>query len=492
MSKITAVIDIGSNSARMAIFERTSRFGFHLVKEIKSRVRISEDTYKNDGYLQPVPMERAFNALREFLVLAKQLKARKILCVATSATRDAPNRLDFINRVKRELKLNIKVIDGEKEALFGAVSALNLLDIKNAITIDVGGGSTECAIIKDGKIEKLISLKLGTIRLKELFFDKKASIDEIKEFINQELKRLSDDFKSDCVVGIGGTVRAISKSFMKTYKYPLNSIHGFEYDLEKERDRIEKIIKSETSDLCDLNIKKDRVDTIREGALIFSMLTDMFEAKRVITAGAGVREGVFLNDLLRNSNRKFPENFNLSVNSLLDRFVRSEYQRVSNHNQKLALELFDKLKPLHNLDESFKKHIRYAIKLVRVGNRLSFYNASRDSSYFILSNLTYGFSHRDRVLISTLIKFAEKKLPKESDIREFKDILPQVESIRWLSFIIILAESINADLSNKKVEFEIVDKAISIKSKASLYLAKESIKVIEKPASIVVDFKDLG
>ena len=115
MAKITAIIDIGSNSARMAIFEKTSHFGFHLLYETKSKVRISESTYENNGFLQPEPMQRAINALQDFLWIAKLHKARKIICVATSALRDAPNKNIFLQEA-RKIGLNIKVISGEEEA----------------------------------------------------------------------------------------------------------------------------------------------------------------------------------------------------------------------------------------------------------------------------------------------------------------------------------------------------------------------------------------
>ena len=172
MAKITAIIDIGSNSVRMAIFEKTSHLGFHLLYETKSKVRISESTYAHNGYLQPIPMKRAIYALKDFLHIAKIHKARKILCVATSAVRDAPNKTEFL-KLAREIGLKIKVITGEQEAYFGALSALNLLPYTSGITIDIGGGSTECALIENHKIIDKISLELGTIRLKELFFDKK-------------------------------------------------------------------------------------------------------------------------------------------------------------------------------------------------------------------------------------------------------------------------------------------------------------------------------
>jgi exopolyphosphatase/guanosine-5'-triphosphate,3'-diphosphate pyrophosphatase len=170
MAKITTIIDIGSNSMRMVVFKKTSRFGFHLINETKSKVKISQNCYENNGNLQETPMQRAFDALDSFLNIAKNLKSRKILCVATSALRDAPNAKVFLNRVKKELKLNIKVIDGQKEAYLGGVATLNLLPNNNFTTIDIGGGSTEFALVENKTIKETISLDIGTVRLKELFY----------------------------------------------------------------------------------------------------------------------------------------------------------------------------------------------------------------------------------------------------------------------------------------------------------------------------------
>ena len=142
MSKRTAVIDIGSNSVRMVIFERTSRFAFHLIHEVKSRVRISENAYENGYNLQDIPLERAYQALKEFLLVIKQYKVRKTLCIATSALRDAPNKQIFISRVHKELGLHIKVIDGKREAYLGGIAAANLLHLDAGLSVDIGGGST--------------------------------------------------------------------------------------------------------------------------------------------------------------------------------------------------------------------------------------------------------------------------------------------------------------------------------------------------------------
>ncbi|MDY0117827.1 MAG: Ppx/GppA family phosphatase, partial [Sulfurimonadaceae bacterium] len=122
MAKRVAIIDIGSNSIRMVIFEKTSRFAFHLLHEAKSKVRISQNAYQNNGNLQNEAMDRTFFALADFLTIASSFKVTKTLCVATSALRDAPNKSLFLSRVRKELGLNIKVIDGEKEALYGAIA----------------------------------------------------------------------------------------------------------------------------------------------------------------------------------------------------------------------------------------------------------------------------------------------------------------------------------------------------------------------------------
>ncbi len=126
MAKRTAVIDIGSSSARMVVFEKSSSYAFHLIKEIKSRIRIGEGAYENDGELQDIPMQRAFDALEDFVQIIKNLKCNKTFCVATSALRDAPNAKIFIKKIKKELNLNIKIIDGKKEAEFGALASINL------------------------------------------------------------------------------------------------------------------------------------------------------------------------------------------------------------------------------------------------------------------------------------------------------------------------------------------------------------------------------
>jgi exopolyphosphatase/guanosine-5'-triphosphate,3'-diphosphate pyrophosphatase len=470
MAKITAVIDIGSNSARMAVFKKTSRFGFYLLREEKSRVRISEGAYENGGNLQDFAIKRAINALKEFLLIAKSLKARKILAVATSAVRDAPNKAEFLKEI-RNIGVNLKVIDGEKEAFFGGVAVANLLHKDNGVSVDIGGGSCELSLIRNRKVEKTFTLQLGTVRLKELFFDK-GDIEGAKKYIKSELSKLDKDFNDTVAFGVGGTARALAKVIMQKNSYPLDILHGFTYSV-KELEFLESLIQKSDEELLKIGIKPERLDVIRPGILTFVEVIKHLRAKEIITSGVGVREGVFLSDLLRNDNLVFPKNFNPSVRTIID--VYQIDRKIASYETKVALNIFDLLKDEYKLDEKYKKHLTYAIKLSRAGELIDFYESHKHTDYILLNSLHYGFSHEDRLLISKIIRFHKRKKIKKRELEKFKNLLPKRDILTKLCNIFLVAKIINQNLSMPKVEIKKVNKKIVIEGE-NLYLASEKIK----------------
>ncbi|RXJ94277.1 guanosine polyphosphate pyrophosphohydrolase [Arcobacter sp. AHV-9/2010] len=481
MSKITTIIDIGSNSMRMVVLEKSSRFAFSLINETKSRVKISEGCYENGGMLQELPMQRAYESLKSFLNISNALKSRKILCVATSALRDAPNSNVFLSRVKQDLGLNIKIIDGEKESYYGGVATSNLLHDDNFVTVDIGGGSTEFCFVEDGKIVKSLSLDIGTVRIRELYFNKN-NLDGAKTYILENLKKVLNSGVNipSKVVGIGGSIRFLSKLIMQKNAYPLDSIHGFTYDVKNEQKLFLDILKTESNaELEALGVKKDRFDTIKEGTFIFKTIIDELGIKTVVTSGVGVREGVYLTDLLRNQNHKFPSNFNVSVRSLLDRFQISPKQ--SAYLGRSAKEIFEVLKPLHKLDDKFATLLVVASKLHSIGVRLNFYKSNDNAFDFILNGLTYDFLHTSRVTVAYILKFSKKSLPKESDIEKYKELLPPLETLRWLSFMQALNLAINIDYSNPKTKYALKENILTIELENNSFLLSSQIDKLELP-----------
>lgn len=484
MAKITTIIDIGSNSMRMVVFKKTSRFAFHLINESKSKVKISEGCYENNGNLQPIPMQRAYDALKSFLEIAKNLKSRKILCVATSALRDAPNKKEFLSRISKELKLNIKVIDGKTEALYGGIATLNLLDCNDFTTVDIGGGSTEFAFIKDKNIVNTISLDIGTVRIEELFL-KNNDIEGAESYIISQLESI--DEKMPTIVGLGGSARALSRIIKRNDDYPLDNLHGFTYNAKEKLPFFKSIIEAKTNnELKKLGVEKDRYDTISSGTIIFKMIVKYFEVKKVITSAVGVREGVYLSDILRTSNYKFPANFNVSVRSLLDRYVDDESQSAYLGNN--ARKIFEALKPLHKLDEKYRSILIIASKLEQIGVSLNFDRNEDHAFWYILNGLTYGFTHEDKMLIATIARFTKKSLPKKKNIKRFQSLLPQIKVVRWLNFMMTLNISLNTEFSKRKYEYSLDQNKLSISSNGKQYIVNRELEKIKAPIDLVLEY----
>ena len=295
MYPATAVIDIGSNSARLVIYEQINQQAFQLICEQKVKVRIGEGAYLKKGYLQKVPLQRAYKALEQFLSTIHQFPScSKTICIATSALRDAPNGDDFVRLIEEKLHLKISIIDGQKEAYYGALAVLHLLPINKGITIDIGGGSSDLALIKDSKIIKTCSLNLGTVRLKELFSDTNKSTKTIDNYIEKELLHLPKSFHAYPAIGIGGTARSLSKAIKTLQGDSTKEINNFRYNVERYQDFFSQIISADNSLLKELHIPKNRFDTIREGSLILKKILEKIESKELISSSVGVREGVFL------------------------------------------------------------------------------------------------------------------------------------------------------------------------------------------------------
>jgi len=485
LAQRVCVIDIGSNSVRMVIYEKTSRFSFHILHEAKSKVRISQNSYQNNNNLQAEPMQRAFNALEEFLSISKSFKVRKMLCVATSAVRDAPNKQEFISNVSQKLKLKIKVIDGAKEAYFGALACANLLPKQsNALSVDIGGGSTEFALIDEYNISHTLSLALGTVRIQELYL-KDNLFDEARKYIDKQLATINDSINPSQLIAIGGTLRALSNAIMQESSYPLTKLHAFEYDTEQLLAYIKKILKADTKELALLHIDENRLDIIKSGVLIVERILLKFNIKKIITSGVGVREGVYVADLLRHSKGRFPLNYNPSMRYILDRYV--DDSRYSNQLNKITKNLFDLTHSSLDISKKHRKALSIAAKLYPAGASIHLYSQNKHSYYLIQTALEYGYTHKEIILIATIVKYATKKSLSNKHMKKYKELLPSEKTVQKLSMLLSIAIAL---LSHRprNIDFKLSmqeKNTLLVESPKNLYLAQDRIKKL----SLNKDFK---
>jgi exopolyphosphatase/guanosine-5'-triphosphate,3'-diphosphate pyrophosphatase len=486
MAKLTAVIDIGSNSARLVIFQKTSRYGFHLLCQYKNRVRIGEGAYQKDGYLQPVPMQRAFDTLQAFKQIIDEYKVHKTLCVATSALRDAPNRSKFIKKVKNKLKLDIRVIGGELEARYGAIAASNLLPIKEAVTIDIGGGSSDMARVVDGKIVETFSLDIGTVRLKELFTQGKLDTKKAGKLISKELSKLPDSFRSKNAVGIGGTARALAKGIMVRDNYPLDKIHAFRYELGGVEEYFDQIVHEQIDGLERLHIKPERYDTIREGASILLSILNHIGAIAVYSSGVGVREGVYLHDRLRKYNDRFPVGINPSIQSIKDRF--DLVHLPSGNKYKIARKLISLIGKNFGATEYDEKMIMQALSLSDIGKMLTIYKEHQHAFYISMQELNYGFTHQEMMTIAVILRSKGKKYHKAL-YKEYEGLLPHKNTLQWLIFIYSLTLILHENSAKVKIDFSCKKDTLYLRKGTTPYLAIAEIRQLSVPKTIKMEVR---
>ncbi|MBD3809885.1 MAG: Ppx/GppA family phosphatase [Sulfuricurvum sp.] len=488
MAQCTAVIDIGSNSMRMAVFKKTSRFAFHILHEVKSSVRISENAYKNGGHLQDEAMERTACAIGEFLSVARSFGARKILCVATSALRDAPNANLFISRIRHQYNLSIKIISGEKEAYYGGIACANLLPpLEDAVTVDVGGGSSEFTLLRNGKVEQLFSLNIGTVRIKELYFDT-GDINGAIKHIDSALSSLPE-LVSETLIGIGGTFRALTRALMKKEGYPLKKLHAFSTTETSFLHLSEQIQRATTKKLKALYIKSDRFDTIKPGTLILDRIIRHLKVKTLLCSGVGVREGVFLSDLLRNAKDRFPANYNPSVRYLLDTYaIHSDHALECSH---LSKRLFEVIGSHLGIPPRYKHELVIAAKLLSIGVGIRYYAYQVHSHYLALNALDYGLSHPQIALISHLLLF--KKGARSSELipkNSYGPLLPNTTTLDNLSMILWLSHVLLASrVDSKQIGLKFNNSTLTVQG-GNLYLAREQLKHIVLPKNLTLALKD--
>jgi Exopolyphosphatase len=223
-----AAIDLGTNSFHMAIATLNSNGVIKILSREKEMVRLGSSG-KDMKYLQEDAIERGIETLYRFSKIAESENAIIRAC-ATSALREALNRDAFIRRVRNELDINIEIISGVEEGrliYLGVIHALPL-NGKKTLVIDIGGGSTETIIGKDGKTEFIHSEKIGAIRLTKLCCEQgvfnKDIVLQLREFIRGEWAVVLENIKQigfDIAVGTSGTILTLANMVLASKQQPI-------------------------------------------------------------------------------------------------------------------------------------------------------------------------------------------------------------------------------------------------------------------------------
>ncbi|MEB7807335.1 exopolyphosphatase [Mammaliicoccus fleurettii] len=464
--KRIGLIDIGSNTIRLVIFEYSVETGLNELQNIKTPARLSQ-FLDEDKNMNEEGINVLVETLNSFKKVAKKFHVEELVPAATAAVRQSKNVDQIIESVKSKTNLDIEIIPEQDEAFYGFYAATHTLNIENGITVDIGGGSTEVTYFENKKLKEAISFPFGVVTLEKMFFvDKdhndKNAIKKCGKFVKEQFeseKWIKD--KKVPIIGIGGSARNNARIHQSLNNYPIAGVHGYDMtkkDLEEVYDELKK---SDKSDLKDLDgLSRDRTDIIIPSSIVFNTLYDITDATRFTFSRKGLREGLVMTRLKED----FPKSFNKdNVTTDALRYLANEYNiNPSNGKQRMRLaeDLLNKVIEITDFEVSNedRKLLKEAAYLYYLGAFIDADSSSQHTYYIIANSSINGFSHRDRVKLALLASFKNKSLLKfyVKETSWFKD--NEIELIQKLGGIIKFANALNVSNTDCIETLELIDK----------------------------------
>ncbi len=296
-----AAIDIGSNAIRLVIGERDRHGDIRVLKKVREPVRLGHDVFST-GEISDKCRDKAIQSFLKFQDIIKLHRATKLKAVATSALREAKNRDQFIQEVRKKTGIAIEVIDGIEEGrlIFSAVAHRVDLDDKTSLLIDIGGGSIELTIADHGRAIAVQTFKLGTVRLLQLLETEglkerhlrgllESHFQPVRNFLALHLKNRH----LDQAIGTGGNFECLGK--LRVALLQKNSIFSMTaHELSDLVQHLESMTIKERIQF--LRLRPDRADVVVPAALVTLAILRAAEVEILLIPYVGLRDGI-LSDL---------------------------------------------------------------------------------------------------------------------------------------------------------------------------------------------------
>jgi exopolyphosphatase/guanosine-5'-triphosphate,3'-diphosphate pyrophosphatase len=288
------VIDLGSNTIRMTVFDGGDGNIKHILNE---KEIIGLIGYSENGYLVEDGILRVVETIKSFNETARAISTDKLGCFATAGLRIIKNAEEVVERVFRETGVRINTISGEEEARLDFIGAWRPVGLETGLVVDMGGGSTEIVRFKGECMENSISLPFGSLFLYKRYVSKilpeKKEFKHIRRFVLKELSCvdwLPESAAHICL--IGGTVRAITRLHKELFGREREQLQGYTFPAEDIPALVEMLKTSGNEGIKMLTrVAPERIHTIMPGLTAFSQIITVTGCKTVSISRSGVREG---------------------------------------------------------------------------------------------------------------------------------------------------------------------------------------------------------
>jgi len=419
-----AAIDLGTNSVHMVIANVTSDGRIEVIDRVKEMVRLGRRTFTT-GMLSAESMTMASRALKTFGRLARVRRVQRLRAVATSAVREARNGERFVARLRRETGLPIQIISGPEEARLIFRATRHALGLAGGphLLVDIGGGSIELSLARDGRALWMRSLPLGVARLTQQFLTKAppsaGQVRALEAHLDHELDDLLDEVRRAGAVqaiGTSGTVNTLVGMALAARGDDAPRLHGASASADQVAWLRQRVLAHDAEERAELpGMDAKRVDLMPASVVLLDTILSRAGGLDLVACSWALREGVLL-DLAGVSSAQgpaTPAGRRRSVHALAARYAGTNAH--GRHVAMLALQLHDALAGDLGLPPAARELVEFAALLHDIGHAIEHDRHHRHASYLIRASDLLGFSPVEIEVVALAARGHRKQAPRISD-----------------------------------------------------------------------------
>ena len=426
-----AVVDIGSNSVRLVVYEAMARSLITIFNE-KTLCGLGREV-QTTGLLPPDAVAKALTSLRRFRALCRVMKVGRVHAIATAACRDATNGPDFITKAERICGVRIEILSGPREAKLSALGVVSGIHKPDGIVGDLGGGSLELIDVRGNRVRSGLTLPLGSLALQDLSH---KSLKRAERIVKAELSGVAQltAGRGRTFYAVGGTWRALARIHIIQSDYPLGVMHGYSIPAEHALDfarRLRRLVSANM--LANIEVVADaRRPLLAYAALVLEYIIRVARPKTIVFSTFGVREGLLYARLSQAERAR--DGLICAAQSLNELLSRS-----ARHAEEL-IEWTDRLVRVVKLRETDEdRRLRHAACLLSdIGWRVHPDHRGEETLNLITNGNFGSISHQGRAFVALSVFYRYAGLSEQNEppavMQELvpPDLLGRASSVDWL------------------------------------------------------------
>ena len=460
-----AAIDAGSNALRLLVARADSPAEITTLKSERYPVRLGHLAFTRNRFDKKT-VGRAVKAFRHFREVMDRCGVESCRAVATSAAREARNRRLLLDRIHRKAGIQLDVIDSAEEARLVRVAVLHALRgrLSPRVILDLGGGSLEVNLMRGPALERELALPLGVVRLMETYrIEDSIDVDEEEEVrlhilavLREHLPR-PPNLSGQIAVACGGNAEALADLAPGPRARGCDTIN-----LWLLRERLDELLSlSVERRMKAFGVRRDRAEVMGLAAIVFTTIGRYLKLPNFVVPRVGVREGVVL-DLVRAHFSGLPVAADDKQSEALRTAARWYGRRLecdarhSEHVRRLALGLFDQLRPLHRMEPALRLMLEVGAILHDVGRFVHPQGHHKHGEYLVRNAKIPELKGWRRDMVASLIRYHNGKSEPEPHHKPYSSLNPERRlQTRLLAALLRLAEALDSDHKQAVARLEV-------------------------------------